>query len=71
MDAKTLRGFVVIATLLLVAAFIFLCIESKGRFVESRIGIIGIVVIAAMLFLSAFVTPKSKDQNPNPDHDET
>lgn len=61
MDKKTIKNFVVGSALLLLAALIFLTVESRGRLAESRFGIIAIVVIAVLLFFAAFL---SKDEKP-------
>ncbi len=55
-----MRSWIVGGTILMVCAFIALAIESKGRLVESRVGFIALVVIAALIFLSAYVTPKNQ-----------
>jgi hypothetical protein len=41
-------------TLLLIASFILLAVESKGAIVESRIGFVFLAVIALLVFLTVF-----------------
>lgn len=66
MSKELVRNLVVALTLLVIAIFGLLCVESKGALIESRVGFIGLVVIAALLFLSVYVTPKkSNDQSNN------
>jgi hypothetical protein len=54
------RNFVIGATLLVLASFIFLVAETKGRLIENPAGIVGAVVVVVMLFLSYFLL-----NNPN------
>ena len=55
MNKDTLRSLTVISSILLLAAFVFAAIESKGKVVETRVGMLGIVVTAGFLFLAAYL----------------
>lgn len=60
MNANLMKMFVVVSTLILLAAYILEIAETKGKIIESRAGILGIMVIAILLFLSAFLTKNKK-----------
>jgi hypothetical protein len=56
MDRRTFKNFVIGSALMLIAAVVFLGIESHGRLAESRFGVVAILVIALLLFLAAFLS---------------
>jgi amino acid permease len=57
MNKESLRNFVVGGTLFIIAAFVFLMIETRSR----AVGIAGIIIIIALLFLSVYITPKKTE----------
>lgn len=65
MNKELLRNLTVGLTLFVIAVFVLLCVESKGSLIESRVGFIGLVVIAGLLFLSVYVTPKKSNDKSN------
>lgn len=66
MDKSTFRLFTMIASLLLLASIIFAGIETKGKLIESRLGILGVVVTAALLLLTAMMMEKKQPPTPPP-----
>ena len=64
MNKATLRMYAMIAGLLLLAAIIFSEIETKGKIVESRVGLLLVIVTAGLLLFTALLTDKPK---PPPD----
>lgn len=52
-------------TMLLVAAFILLAVESKGAVVESRIGFVFAVIIALLVFLTVLFVWLGSPRNPS------
>ncbi len=68
---KNAVTILVSCTLLLVATFILLAVESKGAVVESRFGFVFAAVIALLIFLTIFFIwlgnpkdPPNPDKNP-------
>ena len=55
MDKNILRNFVLVSALLVLAALVFAAIETKGKEVESRFGVFGVIVVAVLLLLSAYL----------------
>lgn len=65
MTKEMLRNFVVGGTLFVIAAFIFLLVETRSR----AIGLVGIIIILALLFLSVYITPKKSNDSSTKPHD--
>jgi hypothetical protein len=51
---KNAVTILVSCTLLLIATFVLLAVESKGAVVESRIGFVFAAIIALLIFLTIF-----------------
>lgn len=67
MDKNVLKNFVVGGALFAFAGFMFLSVESRGRFVESRVGMIGLALIATLIFLAAYLSDfKKQDKQDKP-----
>jgi hypothetical protein len=67
---KNAVTILVSCTLLLIATFVLLAVESKGAVVESRIGFVFAAIIALLVFMTIFfVWLGSPKDPPGPNND--
>ena len=55
---ETIKYFCIGSVILLITTFIFLIAETHGKAIESGIGLIGVVIIAALLLITGILMKK-------------
>ena len=64
MNKEIFKNFAVGAVCILLAGMVLLAVESRGQIVESRFGIVGLVILLGLIVIAAILTKSIENEIP-------